>query len=210
VTARSRVVRAPGVELDGGDVVDRVRGLRLPANATARAVLAAADGRTIAELVPELGAHGAIAFCTQLNRHLLVNVRGLAALRLPVRTTPLRAIVPASLALAVVALPAALLLHAWALAPALGGGVLLHELAHTAALGLAPRAGVRRGLRPSLLHARLGPGRALAVGVAGPLAPALAAFAFVHVAAVAAVVLASHALALTVASPDGRNACGLS
>jgi hypothetical protein len=208
MTPRDRIVRAPGVAVEGNEIVDAVRGLRLRANETARELLARADGRST---IAELDAADVLDFCAQLNRHLLVNVRArrLGTLTLPVRTTVVRAVLPPALALTLLALPLALAAHAWAVAPALGAGVLMHELAHAAALHGLPRAGVRRGLRAAVLHPRLTQARALAVGAAGPLAPSLAALVLVHRAPLAAVPLAAHALALTVASPDGRSACGL-
>ncbi|MHB8641982.1 MAG: hypothetical protein ACYDA3_03725 [Gaiellaceae bacterium] len=238
IAADDRVFVAPGVTIDGEDVVDTVRALRLPANATARTVLSHADGRTIAEVGGVLdrngahdGARDALEFCGELNRRLFVNVRirrlalvrrRLAAARAgivilhapPVRTTGvLRGVVPCALALAALTLPLSLAVGAWQLAPVVGGGVLLHELGHAAALAGIPRAVVRRGLRPALVHPSLSGLRALAVGAAGPLAPALAALGTVVVsraAAPACLPLAAHALALTMVSPDGRNACGLS
>lgn len=201
---------APGVAIEDGHVVDRVRGLRLPANGTAGAVLRATSFDDAAARLRDLGAddpeHDVLAFRDALERHLLVNGGVLAG---PVRTTVLRAVLPVAAALALLALPAALLVHAWPIAPAVGAGVLVHELAHAFALRGVAHAGVRRGLRAAVIHPRLSPRRALLVGAAGPLAPALAGLALVHV-PTAALPLAAHALALTVVSPDGRNACGLS
>lgn len=218
MSARDRIVLAPGVALDGGCVVDRVRALRLPANPSALAVLACADGRTVAEVGAALerlgsgdGLREALAFCAELNRHLLVNVRSRRprTLLLPVRTTVARAVLPAAAALTLLSLPAAVAVHAWTIAPVVGAGLVLHEFAHAAALGGIPHAGVRRGLRATVVHPRLAPLRALVAGAAGPLAPALVAPALARVAAPAALLLAVHALALTVLSPDGRAACGL-
>jgi hypothetical protein len=219
-----RVFAAPGVWVEGDDVVDSVRALRLPANATALAVIAHADGRTIRELGRMLerngaqdGARDALEFCSELNRHLLVNVRSrrLTLLRPPaVRTSSvLRAVVPCAFALTLLTLPLSFAVGAWQIALAVGVGVLLHELGHAAALVRVPRGAVRRGLRPALVHPALRGMRALAVGVAGPLAPSLAALGAIGVSRAAApscLPLAAHALALTIVSPDGRNACGLS
>jgi hypothetical protein len=121
-----------------------------------------------------------------------------------------RGALPCALGVAALGLAPALLVHAPLLAPAAGAGVLLHELGHAAALRGVPHVLVRRGLAPRLLHPQLPPGRLLAVAAAGPLSPAFAGLALAHVAGIASLPLAAHALALTVAAPDGRNACGLS
>jgi hypothetical protein len=238
IALEDRVFVAPGIAVEGDDVVDSVRALRLPANATARAVLSHADGRTIAEVGGLLdrsgaddGPRDALEFYRELNRRLFVNVRiprlalvrrrlaaarvGIVVLHAPtVRTSSvLRAVVPCALLLGLLTLPLSLAVGAWQIAPVVGGGVLLHELGHAVALVGVPRAAVRRGLRPALIHPSLTGLRALVVGVAGPLAPALAALGAVGVyraAAPACLPLAAHALALTIVSPDGRNACGLS
>ncbi len=237
IALEDRVVLAPGVSVEAGAVVDRVRGLRVPASASALLVLTHADGRTIADVGSVLarngatdGAGDALAFCSELNRRLLVNVRiGTVAvvrrrlagaargvlLQVPprrVRSLPLGLTASAG-ALAVVAAPLAIALGAWPLALGVCGGVALHELAHAAALHGSPRALVLHGFRPTLLHPRLGPLRAFVVATAGPLVPALGALLVLTVwraAAAGCAPLAAHALGLTVLAPDGRNACGLS
>ena len=219
MTAGGRVSLAPLVRLEGDAVVDDARGVRAPANPVALRILSCADGRAITEI----DAPDAREFCDELNRRFLVNVdeplvRRLAVARFGlvpasrprrVRGT-MRGVLPCALGTTLLVLPGALLVHAPLLALATGAGVLLHEAGHAVALRGIPHVLVRRGLRPRLLHPHLPPRRLFAVAAAGPLAPALAALALVHVATVAALPLAAHALALMVAAPDGRNACGLS
>ena len=235
-----RVELAPGVVLDDGTVIDVVRGTSVRANESALLMLEHANGVTVAELGHLLaragasdGAGDARAFCAQLNRALLVNVRvrrgallrrRLAAARFgvfaraPFRRLDgrslacvLRGLAPTGIALVLLTLPLAILVGAWSVALAVGGGVVVHELAHTVALHGVPRALVLDGLRPSVLHPPLGAVRTTVVAAAGPLAPSLAALcvaAFGRSPACAP--LAAHALGLTVLAPDGRNACGLS
>jgi len=237
-----RVELAPGVFLEAGTIVDRVLGARIPANATAALLLAHANGRTVAELGDVLaragaqdGVRDARIFCARLNRRLLVNVRAprgaplrrrLAAARFGVRSrVPLRRVdgnatlkvvrglAPVGFVLTLVALPFAVLAGSWWIAVSVGGGVVLHELAHSIALYGVPRALVLDGLRPSVLHPRVGTVRTLVVGAAGPLGPSLVALllvVFARSAGPASAPLAAHALGLTVLAPDGRNACGLS
>jgi hypothetical protein len=235
------IVLAPGVTVDAGALVDDVRGARVPANAAAALVLAHAQGGgTVAELGDVLARAGALdglgdarAFCVDLNRGLFLNVRvprlamlrrRLAAarvglvLRAPSRRVDGRSLVrvagalaPGGVVLTLLTLPLALLAGSWTIALAVGAGVVLHELAHAAALRGLPRALVLNGLRPSILHPRLGPRRAVVVASAGPLAPALGALVLAVVArSPACAPLAAHALGLTVLAPDGRHACGLS
>ena len=237
IALEDRVSLAPGVTLDGGVVIDVARGLRVPASPTAALVFAHADGRTIASIGDVLTRHGAIdghrdalEFCDELSRRLLVNVRirpaalvgrtAAAACRGVVLHLPPRRIGSASLGLVVTACvlalltaPFALLLGAWTLALGVALGVTLHEAAHAAALHGIPRALVLNGVRPSLVHPRLGATRSFVVAAAGPVVPPLAAVLVVflwHASAPAGAALAAHALGLTVLAPDGRNACGLS
>jgi hypothetical protein len=210
-----RVSLAPRVRLEGDAVVDDARGIRVPANRAALRILSLADGRPVEEIdVP-----AAREFCDELNRRLLVNVgepllRRLAPVRFGLvpgsRPRRVRGVLagtfPCAVGVAVLALPAALFVHAPLLALTTGAGVLLHEAGHAAALRGIPHVLVRRGLRPRLLHPRLPLGRTLVVAAAGPLAPALLAL---PLRGTLALPLAAHALALTVAAPDGRNACGL-
>jgi len=230
---------APGVVLDDGTVVDVVRGTSVRANESALLVLAHANGATVAELGSLLaragapdGAGDARAFCAQLNRALLVNVRvrrgallrrRLAAARYgvfacaPLRRLDarslacvLRGLAPAGVALVLLTLPFAILAGEWTVAVAVGGGVVLHEVAHVVALQGVPRALVLDGLRPSVLHPPLGAVRTTVVAAAGPLAPSLAALGVAAFArSPACAPLAAHALGLTVLAPDGRNACAL-
>ena len=237
IAPEDRVTLPPGVSLDGDVVADSIRGLRIPASRTAALVLAHADGRSIADLGELLSRHGAtdgqrdaLEFCAQLSRRLLLNVhirpaalarRRLAAARrgvvLHAPPRRVRSLVPGLAAIgcvvAAAAAPFALLLGAWPVVVGLAFGIVLHEAAHAVALHGVPRALVLRGLRPSLLHPRVGAARAFAVAAAGPLAPALGGLAvivFWRASAQACAPLAAHALGLTVLAPDGRNACGLS
>lgn len=240
IEIEDRVELAPGVVVEGGTVVDVVRRVRIPANGTAALLLAHADGVTVAdlgELLARAGAQDGMgdarAFCAQLNRQLLLNVhagrgalvrRRLAGLRFgvllgaPLRRADarstlqvLRELAPVGAALALLTLPLAILAGMWTLALAVGGGVVLHELAHAVALHGVPRALVFDGLRPSVLHPSLGGARNALVAAAGPLAPSLAALGLaVFARSPACAPLAAHALGLTVLAPDGRNACGLS
>jgi len=235
-----RVELAPGVVLADGGVVDVVRRASIHTNESAQLVLAHANGATVAELGDVLtragasdGLRDARAFCTQLNRSLLVNVRvsraeslrrrlaaarfGVVA-RVPLRRLDarsparvLRGLLPAGAVLVLLTLPFAILAGMWTVALAVGGGVVVHELAHTVALLGVPRALVLDGLRPSVLHSRLGATRTTVVAACGPLAPSLAALVLISlVRSPACAPLAAHALGLTVLAPDGRNACGLS
>jgi hypothetical protein len=165
-----------------------------------------------------------------LSRRLLVNVRirpvalasraVAAGRRGVILQAPPRRVrsLPAGLAaiacvLAAATAPLALLLGAWPLVLGVAFGVVLHEAAHAAALRGIPHALVLNGLRPSVLHPRLGSTRAFVVAAAGPVVPSLAALLAValwHAPAPACAALAVHALALTVLATDGRNACGLS
>jgi len=240
IEPEDRLELAPGVVLDGGTVVDRVCGARIPANETAALVLAHANGATVAELgelLARAGAHDGVrdarAFCAHLNRLLLVNVhvgrgallrRRLAGarfgmfLRPPLRRIDARstlrvlcALVPVGAVFALLSLPLAILAGVWTIPLPVGGGIVLHELGHAVALYGVPRALVLDGLRPSVVHPQLGAVRTIAVAAAGPLAPSLAALGLAAVIPSAACApLAAHALALTVLAPDGRNACGLS
>jgi hypothetical protein len=179
----------------------------------------------------------AVAFATRLNTLLLLNVRAPLRQRLLRRARSLRyglvpqatanrldigpplsfvrALAPTALAVLLLLLPLAVIAGGWACAAALAAavGVVVHEGAHAVALHGVRRALVLDGLKPSILHPPVGSLRMVAAAVAGPLAPAVSAVACTlawHPAALACVPLAAHALGLTIAAPDGRNACGLS
>ena len=100
---------------------------------------------------------------------------------------------------------------------ATGGGVVLHEAAHAAALVGVPSALVVRGRRVYVLHAPAGARRRVLVAVAGPGASAalgsvLLAVAFTLGAPMLALAggpAAAHAVGLSVLASDGRTACGL-
>jgi hypothetical protein len=183
------------------------------------------------------GVRDALAFCKQLNERFLLNIRVGAATRLrrrlhafgygivlrgPARRVRaestfdvVRVVSPVGAILTLSLLPLALVGGPWTLAAAAatGLGVVVHEVAHAVALRGVPSAVVLHGLRPTLLHPRLGAARALLVASVGPLAPSLTAIAAAAAwrpSALAVAPLGAHALALTVLCPDGRNACGLS
>ncbi len=143
-------------------------------------------------------------------------------------STPVRAVIDAcgalrwrsvTLALAAVLLaaPGGLIPAALALGLGVGAGLVAHEAGHAALLTGVAAALVVCGLRTYVIHPTLAPGRRRAVAAAGPAAAAL-----LGVAAVAAAWLsgmpelglagcppAAHAAGLTVATGDGRVACGL-
>lgn len=102
-------------------------------------------------------------------------------------------------------------------AGSLASSLILHEAAHVAMLAPRPCALLLVGRRTSVLHAPVNGRRAVVVALAGPvllglLGLVLALWA-VHsasfVALLAACPPAGHALGATVASIDGRLACGL-
>jgi hypothetical protein len=230
IALADRIALPPGVTIDDGALVDEVRGIAVPLNATAQEALAGTS--TVAGVAAILRDRGsldpegeAVTLCAELGERFLLNVavpfrRRLVPLRygLRPRTPPwrdtrvVRALVLSAGAVTLALLPLALPFGraGIATAAATGAGVAAHELAHVLALGRTPRALVLAGARPSVLHAQLAGGRALLVAVAGPLVPALAGVALLAWAPVVSAPLAAHALALTVLAPDGRNACGLS
>jgi hypothetical protein len=232
---------APGVDLVGRRLADPIRGCVIPLNDAARLVVCAATIEEAASALTSAGARDgardALAFCGVLNTRGLLTVRiplrarvarrarafryGLV-LHAPVRRVEVRG--PSGVARGL-AVPALLLMLAiapvgvvagvvgLAAAAATGAGIVLHEVGHALALRGVPYALILDGLRPELLHRRLGVVRRRSVAIAGPLLPAAAAVAlslvFRPVAPVVAP-LAAHALALSVLADDGRNACGLS
>jgi hypothetical protein len=100
---------------------------------------------------------------------------------------------------------------------ATGLGLGLHEAAHAALLRGVPSSLVVRGRRTYVLHATVSPRRRAMVAIGGPLAVATLGVVLIAgsialmwpLLAVAGTPLAAHAFALTVASSDGRVACGL-
>jgi Coenzyme PQQ synthesis protein D (PqqD) len=98
-----------------------------------------------------------------------------------------------------------------------GAGIALHEAGHAAALVGVPAALVLRGRRTFVLHRPVGNRRRIAVALAGPgpvaaLGATLATIAIVAhepLLLVVGLAPAAHALSLTVATGDGRSACGL-
>jgi hypothetical protein len=99
---------------------------------------------------------------------------------------------------------------------AFGGALILHEAGHAVALAPVPAAVVLRRTRTSIVHGPLATRRAARVAAAGPLAAgalgvAVATWAL-HDASFAALLAAcpatGHLLGLTVATHDGRVACG--
>jgi hypothetical protein len=106
---------------------------------------------------------------------------------------------------------------AHALGLGVGAGVVVHEAGHAALLSGVAAALVVSGLRTYVIHPTLGPGRRQAVAAAGPgLACAIGVAAVVAgwysglpELALAGCPAAAHAVGLTVATGDGRVACGL-
>lgn len=104
-----------------------------------------------------------------------------------------------------------------ALGAASGLALLAHEAAHAAALVGVPAALALAGRRTAVLHRAVGNARQALVALAGPALPALLGAALATAALVTgepmpglvACPFAGHALATTVASSDGRAACGL-
>jgi hypothetical protein len=104
-----------------------------------------------------------------------------------------------------------------ALGVASGLALLVHEAAHAVALVGVPAALTLTGRRTAVLHGRVGDARQAVVALAGPALPALLAATVATgalvlgepLAALVACPFAGHALGTTVASSDGRAACGL-
>jgi hypothetical protein len=242
-----RVSLADGIVVADALLVDPVRVGPIPLNATGAIVAAQADGRTLAEVAAGLAAAtGAaeeraladtIAFCAELNRRLLLNVRrsprrgallalhGLRPAFLPRRGGLVTLAAPAALAGtigALAALPLAVLagepLLAALAGAALAAGLVTHETGHAAALLGVPWCLAVAGLRVAILHRRLPPGRRSAVAAAGPAVASLAGVLLLLVAwllaaeaaALVSAPLVTQALGLTVLAGDGRAACGLS
>ena len=96
-------------------------------------------------------------------------------------------------------------------------GLLAHEAGHAAFMGGRCVALTLNGPRASLLHRRLTGARRRVVAAGGPIVPAALGWAALVTASVLhALVLAeialpliSHAIALTIISPDGRKTCGI-
>jgi hypothetical protein len=98
-----------------------------------------------------------------------------------------------------------------ALAGAVGGGVILHELGHLALLRGVPTCAATRGARLWLLHRAIGRRREAAVTAAGPTTALAAAATLLALpgpaATVAGLALSLHALGFTVLTVDGRTLC---
>jgi hypothetical protein len=105
-----------------------------------------------------------------------------------------------------------------AVAFALYAAVVVHEAGHVLALRGVPCCVVVRGVEPLVVHRTIRPFHRGVVAVAGPLAAAAAGWLLCAAGAVAgvaglpiaALVLLTQPLALTVAGGDGRIACALS
>jgi hypothetical protein len=104
-----------------------------------------------------------------------------------------------------------------ALGAAIAGTVLVHELAHLAALRGVPACVVTRGFRIAVVHRVVSRGRARGVAACGPgaglglaacLVALLSSVPSTELGATALVSLV-NALGLTVLSSDGRTLCGL-
>jgi hypothetical protein len=98
-----------------------------------------------------------------------------------------------------------------ALAAAVGGGVLLHELGHLALLRGVPTCAATRGARLWLLHRAVDRRREAVVAAAGPTTALAAAAALLALPGlsptVAGLALSLHALGFTVLTADGRTLC---
>jgi hypothetical protein len=98
-----------------------------------------------------------------------------------------------------------------ALAAAVGGGVVVHELGHLAMLLGVPACVVTRGARIWLLHRVVDRRREAVVAAAGPTAALGIAALLLALsglpATVAALALSLHALGFTVLTADGRTLC---
>ncbi len=98
-----------------------------------------------------------------------------------------------------------------------GAGFAAHEAGHAAALVGVPAALVLSGRRTYVLHGAVPPARRETVALAGPapvvglgcLLAFLATLTSAPLLAVAGLAPAAHAVSLTVATGDGRAACGL-
>ncbi len=103
------------------------------------------------------------------------------------------------------------------LAAGVGAGLAVHEAGHAALLSGVGGALVVSRLRTYVIHRPLAPGRRRVVALAGPAAAAFVGVTVVGVAwlsglpalALAGCAPAAHAAGLTVATGDGRAACGL-
>ena len=143
-------------------------------------------------------------------------------------TTPVRGVVGTarallrrclaiSVAAAALALPGGHAPGALALGVGVGLGLMAHEAGHVALLAGVGAALVVSGLRTYVIHPSLAPRRRRAVAAAGPIVAALLGLALVAAAwlarspelALAGCAPAAHAAGLTVATGDGRVACGL-
>jgi hypothetical protein len=250
IADRDRVRLPRGVLVEGRRLVDPVREAPIPLNATGAIVAAYADGRTVASIAADLaietGVGGpqaladTIAFCSELNRRLLLNVerpplafvRGAGHVSRGLRPVALRrrgglgSLAAPAAAVAALAALSALPVAALAGVPFLplllgasvGAGLVFHEAGHAALLRGVPWCVAVAGARAEVLHRPLPPGRRAAVAVAGPVAAALVGGVGLAVAwwlaapglALSATTLVAHALGLTVLGGDGRAACGLS
>jgi hypothetical protein len=135
--------------------------------------------------------------------------------------TGVRATLPFALLAAVGSLVVALLIlgglgapsvsASLALAAAIGGGVVLHELGHLVLLRGVPTCAVTRGARLWLLHRGVDRRREALVAASGPTAALVVAALLLALpglpATVAGLALSLHALGLTVLTADGRTLC---
>ena len=125
--------------------------------------------------------------------------------------------VAVSAAAALLAAPGGVNPRLLGLAAGVGAGLAVHEAGHAALLSGVGGALVVSRLRTFVIHRPLAPGRRRVVALAGPAAAACVGVTMVAVAwlsglpelAVAGCAPAAHAAGLTVATGDGRAACGL-
>jgi hypothetical protein len=115
------------------------------------------------------------------------------------------------------AAPVRVALVAIALGAGVGGSIILHEAGHAAVLAGVGAALVLAGPRTYVLHAPVSPRRRWVVAAAGPASACGLGLAVIALAwalrvpelAVAGCAPVGHAVGLTVATADGRAACGL-
>jgi hypothetical protein len=122
-----------------------------------------------------------------------------------------------ALAAVLLAAPGGLTPGVLALGLGVGGGLVAHEAGHAALLTGVAAALVIVGLRTFVIHPTLTPARRRAVATAGPAGAVVLGVAVVCAAwasgapelGLAGCAPAAHAIGLTVATGDGRAACGL-
>jgi hypothetical protein len=166
-------------------------------------------------LAARLAPAGALPFAVA-RRHPLPTGSPVRAVLCTARALAARSVLVAAAAAAAIG-PAAADPGVVGLCLGLGASLVIHEAAHAVALSGMDAALVTRGVRTFVIHRVLEPRRRRLVAAAGPAAAAATgALAVVAAWLVAAPELAlvgcpaaAHAVGLTVATGDGRAACGL-